>query len=306
MNRVIEISSNHRHLHAERGFLVIEDSQERNTLGRIPIDDIAAVIAHGYQITYSNELLSRLAERCIPLVLSNANHAPVGMLISLVGNVDQGRRFDAQIAATVPTNKRLWAQIVIAKISQQAILLEYLGYPSKRLWDMAGAVKSGDTGNLEAQAARIYWQRLFGSSFRRDREVPGLNTLLNYGYTILRAAAARAVVGAGLHPTIGIHHKSISNPLRLVDDMMEPFRPFIDHTVYALKDDYGGELTPEVKIELVEVLSHDLLTPAGVSPISSCLNVAATSLAQVYVGETESLRLPEAQISIDLQDLDED
>ena len=304
MGRVVEIAHNHRYLHAYRGFMVIEDSQNNEVLGKVPINDVSAVIAHGYQITYSNELLVRLAERSIPVVLNDSHHVPVGVLISIAGNIDQAKRFDAQIAASVPTHKRMWAEVVRAKVKQQAILLDFLDKRGKRLWDLSEKVKSGDPENIEAQAARVYWQRLLGSDFRRDRKQPGINSLLNYGYTVLRAATARSVVAAGLHPTIGIHHKNETNPFRLVDDLMEPFRPFIDHQVHALSNQGLTALEPEVKLELVQVLSHDLVTDMGVTPISSALSTLAVSLARVYLGERKTLELPAPQIAIDMQELD--
>ena len=303
LGRVIEIANNHRYLHAYRGFMVIEDSQNNEVLGKVPIEDVSAVIAHGYQITYSNELLVRLAERSIPLALNDSHHAPVGALISLAGNIDQAKRFDAQIAASAPTRKRMWAEVVRAKVKQQATLLDSLDLRGKRLWDLSGKVKSGDPENIEAQAARIYWQRLLGSDFRRDRKQPGINSFLNYGYTVLRAATARSVVAAGLHPTIGIHHKNETNSFRLVDDLMEPFRPFIDHQVHLLANQGLTALEPEVKLELVQVLGHDLATDMGVTPITSALSTLAVSLAHVYLGERKTLELPSPQIAIDMQEL---
>ena len=302
MGRVIEIASNHRYLHAERGFLVVDDLENEVSVGRVPLDDLAAVIAHGYQINYSNELLVRLSERGVPLVISNGNHVPVAIFFSLVGNVDQAKRFDAQVAASLPTKKRLWAQIVSAKIRQQAIVLEFFGAPSGRLWKLADKVRSGDPDNCEAQAAKIYWRSLFCGDFRRERTVPGINSALNYGYTILRAATARSIIGAGLHPTLGLHHTNESNGLRLVDDLMEPFRPFVDHQVHTLWAHRDRELDSETKKQLVNVLSHDLVTIGGVSPISSCLSTLAVSLAHVMLGERKTLVIPEPQISIDMQD----
>ncbi len=303
MGRIIEVASNHRHLRAERGFLVIEDSLEKRVIGRIPIDEISAVMAHGYQISYSNEILVRLVERSVPLVLSNDRHLPVGVLFAIAGNGEQAKRFDAQIAASQPTRKRIWADLVRAKVRQQAVLLDFLDKPSKRLWDLAGKVKSGDPTNIEGQAARLYWSRLFDKDFRRDRSLPGVNVQLNYGYTVLRAATARSISAAGLHPTLGVHHQNYGNPFRLVDDLMEPFRPFVDHQVAINPQGEGDELTLELKLSLVEVLSQDLSTKAGLSPISSCLSTLSVSLASVYLGERTDLDLPAPQISIDMQDL---
>src|SRR5690606_34431114 len=143
----------------------------------------------------------------------------------------------------------------------------------------------GDPGNLEAQGARRYWGLLFGDGFRRDQGAGGLNSLLNYGYTILRSATARAVVGAGLHPSIGLFHSNAGNPMRLVDDLIEPFRPVIDLRVWLLQKQGEMEVTPATKRALVQTLYDDMLTDAGATPVSVCIQRTAVSLAQVYLGE---------------------
>ena len=183
-------------------------------MGQVPLDDIAAVIANAHGLNYTNNLLVSLAKRGIPFVLCAANHNAVGMLWPVDGNFQQAKRFDAQLAATKPTNKRLWTEIVRSKIQQQAAALEATGSIATPLVALVNKVRSGDPGNVEAQGARRYWRLLFGNEFRRDRNSGGLNGLLNYGYTVLRAATARSVIAAGLHPTIGLHHRNESNPMR--------------------------------------------------------------------------------------------
>ena len=214
------------------------------------------------------------------------------MLISLDGNHHQGRRFDAQLEATKPTTKRLWAEIVRSKLEQQAAALEAMGSPTAPLSALAAKVRSGDPDNLEAQGARRYWGLLFGDKFRRDQDSGGLNAMLNYGYTVLRAATARAVIAAGLHPTLGLHHSNDSNPMRLVDDLMEPFRPVIDLKIWQLHRGGEGEITPETKRAMVRTLYDDMQTSAGATPVMVCMQKLATSLAQVYLGEREKLDLP--------------
>ena len=229
IGRIVEVADDRRHLSLNRGFLVVQDTEgERKELGQVPLDDIAALIANAHGLSYTNNLLVALAERGAPFVLCAANHNAVGMLLPIEGNFEQSRRIEAQISATQPTHKRLWAAVVRSKLEQQAAALAATGAPTAPLLALARKVKSGDPDNLEAQGARRYWQLLFGDGFRRDQNETGRNALLNYGYTVVRAATARAVIAAGLHPGIGLHHSHDNNAMRLVDDLMEPFRPIVD------------------------------------------------------------------------------
>jgi CRISPR-associated protein Cas1 len=294
VGRVVEIADEHRHVFIARGLLVVRETDEENTeLGRVPLDDIDAVIANAHGLSYTNNLLVALAERGIPFVLCAANHNPVGMLWPVAGNHQQAKRFDAQLAAKKPLQKRLWADIVRAKLHHQASVLAAVGKPSEPLAALSRKVRSGDPDNIEAQGARRYWSLLFGTAFRRDRQGGGENALLNYGYTVLRAAAARAVVAAGLHPTLGIHHANEGNPMRLVDDLIEPFRPLMDFKAWEISRAIDKpSVTPETKRALVQVLFSDLQTDIGATPAQVCLQRLATSLAQVYVGERRQLDLP--------------
>jgi len=293
IGRIVEVADDRRHLFMSRGFMVVQDSEgERKELGQVPLDDIAAVIANAHGLSYTNNLLVALAERGAPFVLCAANHNAVGMLLPIDGNYNQGKRFDAQLEATKPTLKRLWAEVVRAKLEQQAAALEAMGSPTAPLTALVGKVRSGDPDNMEAQGARRYWGLLFGDAFRRDQAAGGLNAMLNYGYTVLRAATARAVVAAGLHPTLGLHHSNDSNPMRLVDDLMEPFRPVIDLKIWQLRRGGEEEVTTETKRALVRTLYDDMQTDAGVTPVMVCIQRLTTSLAQVYLGERDKLDLP--------------
>lgn len=301
LTRIVEIADDHRHLFIHRGFFVVKDTQnEREELGRIPLDDIGAVIANAHGISYTNNLLIALAEQGAPFVLCANNHNAIGMLWPVEGHHLQAKRFDAQIEAKKPLKKRLWAEVIKSKIQQQASVLEAIGENSTPLQRMIKKVKSGDSENMEAQAARLYWKLLLGQDFKRDQQANDINSLLNYGYTILRSATARAIICAGLHPTLGIHHSNAGNPMRLVDDLMEPFRPIVDLSVYRLKNNNKTELTPEVKRKLVLTLYEDMQTRAGATPITTCLVKLATSLAHVYLGETNSLELPLPNLPLSL------
>lgn len=194
----------------------------------------------------------------------------------------------------------MWAAVVKCKLEQQAAALEAAGAPTAPLQALVGKVKSGDPENIEGQGARRYWGLLFGPEFRRDQDGDGINALLNYGYTILRSATARAVVAAGLHPSIGLHHSNDANAMRLVDDLMEPFRPMVDLKVWQLHQAAESHVTPDTKRALVRVLYDDMPTAAGVTPVMVCMQRLATSLAQVYLGERTKLDLPLPSLPLSL------
>lgn len=265
---------------------------DHEEVGRVALDDIAAVIASGHGLSYSNNLLVALADRNAVFVLCGPNHVPAGIVWPVSGHFAQAARMDAQLAAGRPLGKRLWQQLVKEKLAWQAALLTALGLPDTPLSALIPRVRSGDPTNVEAQGARRYWPLLFGSDFRRRRDGDGANRLLNYGYAILRAAAARAVAAAGLHPTLGLHHRSGRNPMRLVDDMMEPFRPLVDARVVALVRAGRDTVTADTKKVLAQVMYHDLETDEGTTPVATCIQRAATSLGQVYEGARAGLQMP--------------
>ena len=293
IGRIVEVADDRRHLSMHRGFMVVQDTEgERKELGQIPLDDIAAVIANAHGLSYTNNLLVALAARGAPFVLCAANHNAVGMLLPIEGNFEQAKRIEAQIAASLPTHKRLWAAVVRSKLEQQAAALEAIGAATAPLTALIGKVKSGDPENVEAQGARRYWGLLFGEAFRRDQDGGGINGLLNYGYTVLRATVARAVIAAGLHPSIGLHHSHDNNAMRLVDDLLEPFRPVFDLKVWQLRRNGEDQVTPQTKRALVRTLYDDMQTVAGATPVLVCAQKLATSLAQIYLGERDKLDLP--------------
>jgi len=299
LGRIVEIADDRRHLYVERGSLMVRDTTQGEcaVLGMVPLDDIAAVIAHAHGLSYTNNLLVALAERGVPFVLCGSNHNAVGMLLSLDGHHVQAQRIEAQIASSLPMAKRLWASIVKTKLHNQAAVLAWAGLPTAPLTALVAKVRSGDPDNLEAQGARRYWQILFGTDFRRDRSLDGTNALLNYGYTIVRSAMARAVVAAGLHPSIGLHHSHDGNAMRLVDDLMEPYRPLVDWQVWNLckaqvETSTDIELTSAIKRQLVHVLYADLPTEHGRTPVQVCMHKHAVSLAQVLLKERKNLQQP--------------
>jgi len=233
-------------------------------------------------------------------VLCGANHNTAGMLVPIEGHHLQAKRFDAQIAASQPTIKRIWAEIVKAKLLQQSTVLATLGKPDIPLSALVKKVKSGDPDNIEAQGARRYWTLLFGTTFRRNQNDDGINALLNYGYTVLRATTARSVIAAGLHPTIGLHHCNEGNPMRLVDDLMEPFRPMIDYRVWQLTSQGKFEINAETKRVLVNTMYEDMQTSSGIIPVMVCTQKLATSLAKIFLGEEKKLFIPNPKIPTEI------
>ena len=298
IGRIVEISNNNRYLSVYRGFLLVKSlGEEASELGRIPLDDILAVVTNAHGLSYSNNFLISLLERDIPLVITSDKYVPMGILWPVESRHLQAKRMDAQIGASLPLKKSLWAQVVREKIRQQSLLLHHLGLPSSRLDRLAKEVKSDDPDNKEAMAARIYWTSIFGSNFLRNREAPGINALLNYGYTIIRSATARAVMAAGLHPSIGIHHKNASDAMRLVDDLMEPFRPLVDLMVFSLtKENPSAEwsISTEIKRKLVSILFWNVLFEEDQCPVMVAMQRLALSLSQVYLKERVRLAFPKS------------
>lgn len=288
--RIVEIAEDGRHLAKTRGFLTVQ--HQGAELGRVPLDDVAAVIASAHGLTYSNALLVDLAERGTPFVLCAANHRPTAFLWPADAHHDQGGRMADQAAASKPLKKRLWADLVRGKIDAQRETLEAVGAVHDGFRLLARKVRSGDPDNVEAQAARRYWPLLFGAEFRRDRSAGGVNAMLNYAYTILRSGAARAIMGAGLHPSFGLAHRQRGNAFALVDDLMEPFRPLADLLVHDLVGEGARELDRDTKPELARVLALDLSTTDGIAPARVCLQRLALSLARCYAGEARTLDLP--------------
>lgn len=291
MQRVVDLSSDGMHIAVKRGFLTV--SKDREEVGRVALDDIGGVIAHAHGLTWSNTVFVRLAERAVPVVLCARNHAPVACVWPLEGNHIQGERLNAQVDASRPLAKRLWRDIVVAKIRMQGAVLASVGQDDGAFDLLARKVRSGDPDNVEAQAARRYWQPLMGPTFRRDQGGEGANALLNYGYTVLRAMVSRAICAAGLHPTIGLHHANRANAFALADDLMEPYRPIVDRAVFNLSSDGVADVTADAKRALVALTALDLPTPRGMSPLHVHATRLAQQLAATVCGEAEALMLPQ-------------
>lgn len=291
MERVVDISTDGLHLAADRGFLTVNASGAEK--GRIALDDIGALIVHAHGTTWSNALIVRLSERAVPMVICGSNHAPVACVWPLDGHHSQGARMRAQLAASRPLSKQLWRQIVAAKILMQGEALTFAGKEGGAFGLLARKVKSGDPENVEAQAARRYWKTMFGKEFARDRSEDGLNALLNYGYTVLRAICSRAICASGLHPTIGVFHSNRANAFALADDVMEPFRPLVDLLAADLVCNGIDSVTPEAKRRLAAIGAVDLDMGDGtISPLSLAVGKLAHSLAVSFETGKAALNLP--------------
>ena len=290
IGRIVEVASDGARLAVKRGFMIV--SRDGAQVGRIALDDIAALVINCHGATWSANLTTRLSERGAPIVVCGSNHAPVALVWPIDGHYEQGRRMQAQAEASLPVRKRLWQTLVRAKIAAQADALDAFGVHSASVRRLIKKVRSGDPDNVESLAARRYWPSMMGREFRRDRNEGGINSMLNYGYMILRSATARSIVAAGLHPSLAIHHQSRGTALRLADDLMEPFRPLVDGIVKRLAAKTGQSLDRDAKAALAKVTFLHLEGPKGASPLQTCLDRLATSLAQIYMKKKSDLELP--------------
>lgn len=302
MDRIVDIATDGRHLSAHRGFLVV--SEERREVGRIPLDDVCAVIIHAHGVTWTTNLVVALAERGAILLLCGPNHAPVAVCLPLEGHHAQNARIRAQLEAGRPLQKQLWRQVIIAKISWQAAVLQSCGISASAFDLLARKVRSGDPDNVEAQAARRYWPLLMGEAFRRDREAEGVNALLNYGYTILRSLCARSAVAAGLHPSMGIHHANRTNAFALADDLMEPLRPLVDALTLRLVSAGIETVSPEAKRAFAGLIALDLPVEGETTTVAVAAQRSAQTLATAFqTGRSGELVLPRPPSQLELAGL---
>jgi len=278
--------------------LVIEN-RETGELMQIPIEDIGLVVLDHQQITLTQVLISKLLANNTALVACNETHHPVGLMLNLDGNNLQSQRFKAQIEASVPLKKQLWQQTVIQKIYNQAVGLTKQTADAKLLFKLAKEVKSGDSENHEAQAAAYYWKHIFPEylQFQRDRFGAPPNNLLNYGYAILRAMVARSLVGSGLLPTLGIHHRNQYNSYCLADDIMEPYRPYVDQVVCGIIRQNGKflDMRPSMKVELLKIPQIDVKINGQKSPMFAAVQRTTASLSRCFEGSAKKILYPEME-----------
>lgn len=273
-----------------------QNGEERTESISTPIEDIAIVILDSPQITITQALITNLLENNVALITCNALHLPTGLLLNLDGHSLQNLRFRAQIESSIPLKKQLWQQTVRSKIQNQAILLKSEGAKNTLLTKYVREVKSGDSENHEAKAAVYYWRNLFPPflKFRRDRYGDPPNNLLNYGYAILRAVVARSLVGSGLLPTYGIFHRNQYNAYCLADDIMEPYRPFVDKIICDIVRMNGNFLTmtSSMKKQLLGLPVVDVTIEGKLSPLMRAVNATTSSLARCFEGKSRKILFP--------------
>ncbi len=276
--------------------LVIEmpDTGEKK---QTPIEDIGLLMLDHQQVTITQALLSKLLAANVAVITCDHTHHPSGLFLNLDGHTLQSQKFQAQVEASVPLKKQLWQQTVAAKIGNQAALLQKERADHKILLNYAKEVKSGDSENHEAKAAAYYWKNLFPAflNFTRERFGAPPNNLLNYGYAILRAVVARSLVGSGLLPTLGIFHRNQYNAYCLADDIMEPYRPFVDKVVCAIVDMNGQylEMTPNMKKQLLGIPAMDVRINGQKSPLMNAVQRTTASLAKCFEGDSRKIAYPE-------------
>lgn len=298
IKRTIHIGSPARLSLRQQQMLMSKEDGSGNRMEKtMPVEDLGAVILEDPQISITHGLMAYLMEHNVAVITCDARHMPTGLMLNLCGHTTQTERFRHQVEASQPLRKQLWQQTVRQKIENQAAVLRRVGVEEKSLARLAAAVRSGDPDNREGVAAAFYWPRVFAQNpgFVRERESGWPNNLLNYGYAILRAVMARSLVGSGLMPTMGIHHHNRYNHYCLADDMMEPYRPYVDLLVADIidrTDEAPDFLTTAQKTELLNVPVIDVSMGDKTRPLMVAATETTASLARCFAGETRKLSLP--------------
>lgn len=271
-----------------------EKCQDKAQPVSVPIEDIGVVLLEHKQITITHSCIAALVENNAALITCDDKHMPSGLLLPLEGNHIQSERFRKQIEASAPLKKQLWQQTVQAKITNQAALLRLSGVDTKNMEYWSASVRSGDPDNYEGRAAAFYWKSILGSDVNRHRFGSAPNNLLNYGYAILRAIVARNLVSSGLLPTFGIHHRNKYNAFCLADDIMEPYRPFIDKLVINIVEDEEEieELNWPLKERLIQIAEEDVVFGKDKSPLLVGVSRTTASLAKCFEGTIRKISYP--------------
>lgn len=303
IRKTIELATPGTRLSIAHRQLVVERSDHPRTT--LPVEDLGVVIVDDVRATYTQAVFLELMAAGATVVVSGRDHQPAGMMLPLDAHHVQTERHRAQVDASEPTKKRAWQALIRTKISQQGIVLAHFTGADHGLIPMARRVRSGDPDNLEAQAAQRYWPRLFGRDFRRDRDAEGINALLNYGYAVVRAATARAIVAAGLIPSLGVFHRNRGNPFCLADDLLEAYRPYVDWRVRLLVDEAGGHAPTlddrPTRATLLSLFNETVVVGGRRNPLLLALHASAASLCRALTGGERTLALPDGMpVSPDL------
>jgi CRISPR-associated protein Cas1 len=291
IKRIIDISDR-AYVHLKHQQLVIEKQSE--IVGQVPIEDLGVLILQHPAIVLTQQLIVACQKNKVVIIFCDEKHLPYSLILPVgEGHTLHNKILKQQIAISEPTRKRLWQQIVQHKIKEQEQTLVMLNKESTRLNYLSTQVRTGDSGNCEAIAAQAYWKLLFGKAFKRDTDLDGVNSLLNYGYAIIRATVARSVCGAGLHPTIGLFHTNQYNALCLADDLMEPFRPWVDYVVYQMAST-NSEVTinQQSKQALLGLMSEAVLYKKKTMPFMVALHYLMADLKRCYSNGIKTLPYP--------------
>lgn len=293
LNRILEICEENRYISLSRGFVEVYSGKE--LLGQVPLDDVSVLLVSANAVTFSKSILNALSEMGGITVLCGKNYIPQSMVLPVTNNCFSTKITKNQMSASQPFKKRIWQAIVIRKIENQAKVLKLKGKNFSKLEKIKTLVKSGDSTNREAYAAKIYWKELFGKEFVRDRYAGGVNSLLNYGYAVMRASMARAIVSSGLLPALGINHNNNLNPFCLADDFFEPYRPLVDYIVYDMFTENNLEVNPENKKKLATVLWTKVKTRNGFSPAFQSMQYMTASYVNALENKTPDIEMPDWQ-----------
>jgi CRISPR-associated protein Cas1 len=292
IKKTVEIATAGTRLSTAHRQLVIERPEEQKRT--LPCEDIGVLVVDHPQTSYTHSVFTTLLEEGAAIVLCGPNHLPVGLLLPLDAHTTQTARHRAQADASDGVKNRIWQLLIAAKLRQQAAVLAHHTGGDAGLGEIARRVRAGDPDNLEAMAAQRYWPRLFGSDFRRFRDGPPPNNLLNYGYAVVRAAIARSLSAAGLIPTLGVHHRNRGNPFCLADDLMEPYRPYVDWRVKGLLNGGGApELDRPTKAALLSIFNETVLVGGRRSPLLLAFHASAASLCRMLTESGKELALPD-------------
>lgn len=274
------------------------DTGGKDLARSIPVEDIGVVVIDNRQVTITSGLIDALLENNVALISCDGRSLPTGLMLPLCGHTIQNERFRCQLSASLPLQKQLWQQTVQMKITNQAACLSYsTGERHENMTIWAAKVKSGDSDNMEARAAAYYWKNLFPMmpGFTREREGMPPNNLLDYGYAILRAVIARALVSSGMLPTLGIHHHNRYNAYCLADDIMEPYRPYVDRLVVDILNESHGEgmdLKKDMKARLLTIPVLDVSIGGRTSPLMVAASTTSASLYKCFLGEARKISYP--------------
>ncbi len=302
VGRVVEISGEPRHIGIRRGSLTVSDKSSE--IGTIDLDGVLAILITSRGASLTSPFITEASRRNIPIITCNDRFQPVSISLPLIQHSDQTRRYEAQVGVKKGLKNKLWKQVVASKVNNQSALLSLLNASgAARLKRLAANVRPGDPENIEAQAAQVYWKGLFGKSFRRDRNGAAPNNFLNYGYALLRSSMTSAVLASGLHPTFGLFHKNKNNPLCLVDDLIEPYRPLVDQVVFRIQEKGLVDLTPEAKRVLAAVLVADQSKIGSTSPLFKHMHNLSLAMSDLFIGKEATLHFPNLMSELEVEAL---